>query len=82
MGRKLGVGRQRLRCRLRIRSSTPDGGTSFSDLGLYQILEQREPGGSVDAFVHRWRKLAVPIPITKYFGFIVPRPENDAGVIA
>jgi sugar diacid utilization regulator len=40
--------------RVREQSSTPDGGTNFSDLGLYQILEQREPGGSVDTFVRRW----------------------------
>lgn len=40
--------------RVREQSSIPDGGTNFNDLGLYQILEQREPGGSVDIFVHRW----------------------------
>ncbi|MCW2522305.1 MAG: hypothetical protein JWO63_640 [Frankiales bacterium] len=40
--------------RVREQSSTPDGGTNFSDLGLYQILQQREPGGSVDSFVRRW----------------------------
>jgi sugar diacid utilization regulator len=40
--------------RVREQSSTPDGGTNFADLGLYQILEQREPGGSVDRFVRRW----------------------------
>jgi sugar diacid utilization regulator len=40
--------------RVREQSSTPDGGTNFSDLGLYQILQQGEPGGSVDSFVRRW----------------------------
>jgi sugar diacid utilization regulator len=40
--------------RVREQSSTPDGGTNFADLGLYQILEQREPGGSVDTYVRRW----------------------------
>ncbi|MCW2541946.1 MAG: PucR C-terminal helix-turn-helix protein [Frankiales bacterium] len=40
--------------RVREQSSTPDGGTNFSDLGLYQILQPREPGGSVDSFVRRW----------------------------
>jgi DNA-binding PucR family transcriptional regulator len=39
---------------VREQSSTPDGGTNFSDLGVYQILQQREPGGAVDSFVRRW----------------------------
>jgi sugar diacid utilization regulator len=40
--------------RVRERSPTPDGGTDFSELGLYQILEDRERGGAIDSFVRRW----------------------------
>lgn len=40
--------------RVRERSPAPDGGTNFSELGLYQILEDRERGGAVDSFVQRW----------------------------
>jgi sugar diacid utilization regulator len=40
--------------RVRERSEVPDGVTSFADLGLYQILEERERGGAVDEFIQRW----------------------------
>jgi sugar diacid utilization regulator len=40
--------------RVRDRSAEPDGGTDFSELGLYQILEDPERGGAVDTFVRRW----------------------------
>jgi sugar diacid utilization regulator len=40
--------------RVRERSSAPDGGTDFSELGLYQILEDRDRGGAIDSFVRRW----------------------------
>ena len=40
--------------RVRERSPLPDGGTDFSQLGLYQILEDRERGGAIDSFVQRW----------------------------
>jgi sugar diacid utilization regulator len=40
--------------RVRERSAAPDGGTDFSELGLYQIFEDRERGGAVDSFVRRW----------------------------
>jgi sugar diacid utilization regulator len=40
--------------RVRERSPAPDGGTDFSELGLYQILEDRERGGAIDSFVRRW----------------------------
>jgi DNA-binding PucR family transcriptional regulator len=40
--------------RVREHSEVPDGVTSFADLGLYQILEERERGGAVDDFIQRW----------------------------
>jgi sugar diacid utilization regulator len=40
--------------RVRERSPAPDGGTDYSELGLYQILEDRERGGATDSFVRRW----------------------------
>jgi sugar diacid utilization regulator len=40
--------------RVRERSPEPDGGTNFSELGLYQILEDRERGGALTSFVRRW----------------------------
>jgi sugar diacid utilization regulator len=40
--------------RVRERSPAPDGGTNFSELGLYQILEDRERGGAIETFVQRW----------------------------
>ena len=40
--------------RVREHSKVPDGTTSFADLGLYQILEERERGGAVDDFIQRW----------------------------
>jgi sugar diacid utilization regulator len=40
--------------RVRERSTAPDGGTDFSELGLYQIFEDRERGGAVDSFVRQW----------------------------
>jgi sugar diacid utilization regulator len=39
---------------VRERSPAPDGGTNFSELGLYQIMDDRERGGAVDRFVLRW----------------------------
>jgi DNA-binding PucR family transcriptional regulator len=39
---------------VRERARSQDGGTNFSELGLYQILEDRDRGGAVDAFVERW----------------------------
>ena len=40
--------------RVREHSKVPDGTTSFADLGLYQIFEERERGGAVDDFIQRW----------------------------
>jgi sugar diacid utilization regulator len=39
---------------VRQHSPAPDGGTNFSDLGLYQILEDPAAGSNVNAFVRRW----------------------------
>lgn len=40
--------------RVRERSPEPDGGSNFSELGLYQVLEDRERGGAVDSFIRHW----------------------------
>ncbi|HKC27026.1 MAG TPA: helix-turn-helix domain-containing protein [Jatrophihabitans sp.] len=39
---------------VRQHSPAPDGGTNFSALGLYQILEDPAAGSNVKAFVRRW----------------------------
>jgi sugar diacid utilization regulator len=40
--------------RVRERSPEPDGGSNFSELGLYQVLEDRERGGALDTFIRHW----------------------------
>jgi DNA-binding PucR family transcriptional regulator len=39
---------------VRLHSGSPNGGTDFADLGLYQIMQDRATGNDVDGFVRRW----------------------------